>query len=62
MCISDEEFQLINPTTQVALFSHCFDNCSSDKTIKWNIYSGTMNISTNLTQWTPFNQNILTFG
>ncbi len=62
MCVSDGEFQLINPTTQVALISHCLDNCSLNKTIKWNIYNGKMDFSTNLTQWTLFNQTILTFG
>ncbi len=35
MCISHDEYQLINPNTQVSLYSDC--NCSSNKTIQWNI-------------------------
>jgi hypothetical protein len=62
MCISDDEYQLINPNTQISLYSYCLDNCSLDKTIQWNIYQGIMNFSTNITQWTQFNQSILTFG
>ncbi len=62
MCISDNEYQLINPNTQVSLFSYCLDNCSLDKTIQWNIYQGKMNLSTGITQWTRFNQPIRTFG
>jgi hypothetical protein len=62
MCISDDEYQLINPTTQVSLYSNCLDNCSSDKTIHWNIYQGIINLSTNITEWTQLNQPILTFG
>jgi hypothetical protein len=27
MCISDNEYQLINPITQVALLSYSLDNC-----------------------------------
>ncbi len=62
MCIFDDEYQLINPTTQVSLYSDCFDNCSSNKNIYWNIYQGIINSSTNITQWTQLNQSILTFG
>jgi len=62
MCISDDELKLINPTTQVSLYSNCFDNCSLDKSIHWNIYQGIINFSTNITEWTQLNQPILTFG
>jgi hypothetical protein len=62
MCIFDDEYQLINPTTQISLFSYCLDNCPSNKTIHWNIYQGIMNPSTNITQWTQLNQPILNFG
>ena len=67
MCIPDLEFQLINPTTQVALFSVCLDNCTTIQNITWNIYQGSMNASTNVTKWTLFNQiiqyeNIWFFG
>ena len=53
MCIPNLEFQLVNPTTQVALFSECLGSCSMLMNISWNIYQGT-NGST--TQWTPFTQ------
>ncbi len=49
------EFQLVNPTTQVALFAICVGNCTSLQSIQWNIYSGqTTNVS-NFTQWALFN-------
>jgi len=67
MCIPNLEFQLVNPTTQVALFSVCISNCTSIRNITWNIYYGSMNSSTNTTLWTQFNQmnlyeNIWFFG
>jgi hypothetical protein len=62
MCIFDEEYQLINPNTKISLYSNCFDNCSTNKTIHWNIYQGIMNLSTNIPQWIQWNQPILTFG
>ena len=52
MCAASLEYQLINPTTQVALFSVCLGNCSSLQNITWNIY----NSSGNSSQWTLFNQ------
>ena len=45
MCNADAEYQVINPTTQVALFSFCLDNCSTIEDIIWNIYQGTKNDS-----------------
>ncbi len=63
MCIyDDDEYQLINPNTQISLYSECLNNCSFDKIIHWNIYHSTRNLSTNILQWTRFNQPILTFG
>ncbi|CAF1188688.1 unnamed protein product, partial [Adineta ricciae] len=67
MCVPNMEFQLVNPSTQVALFSACLSNCSTIINITWNIYSGSMNSSSNVTQWTLFNQtnsyeNIWFFG
>lgn len=62
MCVSDVEYQLINPTTQVALSSHCLDDCPSFENIHWKIYSGILNQSTNFTQWKLFNNEILTYG
>jgi hypothetical protein len=56
MCIPNIEFQLINPTTQVALYSLCIDNCTSLENITWNIYYGSTNTSTNTTGWIRFNQ------
>ena len=52
MCILNEEYQLVNPTTQVALFSVCLDNCPSIQNISWNIYRGTRTATSNTTQWT----------
>ncbi len=67
MCLPDLELQLVNPTTQVSLFSLCSGSCSSINNITWNIYFGIMNSSSNFTQWTLFNktnqyQNIWFFG
>ncbi|CAF1071686.1 unnamed protein product [Adineta steineri] len=57
MCISNLEFQLVNPTTQVALFSVCLGSCSSLTNITWNIYQG-FNASLSTIHWTLFNQMI----
>ncbi|CAF1375842.1 unnamed protein product [Adineta ricciae] len=69
MCEANLEFQLVNPTTQVALFSVCAGNCSTVQNITWSVYfsSNTMNSSSNFTQWSLFNQtttydNICFFG
>ena len=67
MCSPNLEYQLVNPTTQVALFTLCIGNCTNIRNITWNIYQGTMNSSSNYTIWTPFNQvalylNIWFFG
>ncbi len=50
------EFQLVNPTTQVALFALCIGNCTTLQNIQWNVYSGEMTNASNFTQWTLFNQ------
>ena len=55
MCIPNLEFQLVNPTTQVALFSECLGSCSSLINITWNIYQGS-NGTSSTTQWAPFTQ------
>ncbi|CAF1470214.1 unnamed protein product [Adineta ricciae] len=69
MCEPNLEFQLVNPTTQVALFSVCAGNYSTVQNIAWSIYfsSNPMNSSSNFTQWSLFNQtasyeNIWFFG
>jgi hypothetical protein len=56
MCIPNVEYQYINPTTQVALFSICVGNCITVQNITWNIYQGSMNSTSNIVQWTLFNQ------
>ena len=68
MCVPDGEFQLLNPTTQLALFSRCYDdNCATPRNIMWNIYHGSFNVTSNVTLWTPFNntqryENMWFFG
>jgi hypothetical protein len=67
MCVSNGEFQLINPTTQVALFALCLGDCTTIQNITWNIYEGSMNSSSNVAEWVLFNQinqyqNIWFFG
>jgi hypothetical protein len=67
MCVSNQEFQLVNPTTQVALFSLCLEICTSIQNIIWNIYQGYKNGSSSVVQWIQFNQtmnyqNIWFFG
>jgi hypothetical protein len=58
MCVLNLEFQLVNPTTQVALFSICVGNCTTIQNITWNVYYGAANSSSNFTEWTLFNQTI----
>ena len=66
MCVPNLEYQLVNPTTQVALFALCLGNCSTIENITWNVYYGSMNSSSNSTTWSLFNQtnykNIWFFG
>ena len=52
LCSPNLEYQFVNPTTQVALFSLCLGNCSSIQKIVWNVYSGQANSSL----WILFNQ------
>ncbi|CAF1309622.1 unnamed protein product [Rotaria magnacalcarata] len=54
LCAKNVEYQYVNPTTQVALFSTCTDNCQSINNITWNIYQGVMNTTSNVVQWTTF--------
>jgi len=67
MCVPNLEFQLLNPTTQVALFAMCIGSCINLQSIKWNVYQSSDNSSSNYTQWTLFNEtnfyeNIWFFG
>ncbi|CAF4126240.1 unnamed protein product, partial [Rotaria sordida] len=50
------EFQLVNPTTQVALFSNCLEVCQFLESIQWNIYCGFSNLSSNTVFWSSFHQ------
>ncbi|CAF4055669.1 unnamed protein product, partial [Adineta steineri] len=59
LCVPNLEYQFVNPTTQVALFAICVGNCINLQNIKWNIYQGSDNSSSNYTQWTLFNNTIL---
>ncbi|CAF1644087.1 unnamed protein product [Adineta ricciae] len=59
MCIPNLEFQLLNPTTQVALTSFCTGICDDLQSITWNIYEGSTNSSTNSTViWKLFPSSI----
>ena len=67
MCSPNLEFQLVNPTTQVALFALCIGSCDNLLQIQWNIYQGLFDSILNLTQWVQFNrttsfENIYFFG
>ena len=56
MCISNIEYQYVNPTTQVALFSVCIGNCTTLQNITWYIYRGAINSNSNVSEWTVLNQ------
>jgi hypothetical protein len=61
------QYQFVNPTTQVALFSVCIGTCTSITNITWNVYYGIVNSSSTIIQWTLFSQmnqyqNIWFFG
>ena len=52
LCSPNLEYQFVNPTTQIALFSFPTGNSSLVKNINWNVYSGKSNSSL----WILFNQ------
>ncbi|CAF1090184.1 unnamed protein product [Adineta ricciae] len=56
MCTPNIEYQLVNPSTQIALYAECIDTCDIQENITWNIYYGEINSSSNATQWMLFNQ------
>jgi len=58
MCVSNFEFQLVNPTTQVSLMSVCIGDCNSTVDINWKIYQGFQRNANDSIQWMPFNQTI----
>ena len=67
LCAPNLEYQSVNPTTQVALFSLCQPLCTSIINVTWIVYQGTMNASSNIVQWTPYplmdqHQNTWFFG
>ncbi|CAF1496675.1 unnamed protein product [Adineta ricciae] len=68
MCIPNLELQLLNPTTQVALYTYCVGLCEDLQSIHWNIYRGIDNSTySNGTSWILFDQmnfyeNIWFFG
>jgi hypothetical protein len=53
MCSANLEYQYINPSTQVALFSECVGSCMIFN-IHWKIYQGSNDSSTSIVTWTPF--------
>ena len=59
MCSMNLEYQLINPTTQVALFTVCIGACDSLQSINWQIYYGWRNDSNSTVEWTPLNSTDL---
>jgi len=67
LCSPNVEFQKVNPTTQVALFSYCVNECPKEKKFIWNIYFGQIDSAQNFTKWILFDQttnfeNIWFFG
>jgi hypothetical protein len=58
MCIPKEEYQYLNPTTQVALYSCCTEHCQTTDNITWNLYQGSRNTSLNRTEWTLMNTTL----
>jgi hypothetical protein len=54
LCQLQSEYQLINPTTQIALFSLCGDSCLPILNVTWSIYAGHRNVTLNQTQWNFF--------
>ena len=56
LCAPNLEYQSVNPTTQVALFSQCQPLCTSIINVTWIVYQGVINASSNVVQWTPYPQ------
>ncbi|UJR17607.1 hypothetical protein I4U23_004503, partial [Adineta vaga] len=54
MCALNRQFQFINPTTQVALFSLCIGNCTLLERTQWFIYEGIFDESTGKVEWSSF--------
>ncbi|UJR14316.1 hypothetical protein I4U23_001310 [Adineta vaga] len=67
MCSPNQEYQSINPSTQVSLFSECVGVCNSTLNISWYVYEGQNDSTTNIVRWNRFNhlnssQNLHFFG
>ncbi|CAF4649449.1 unnamed protein product [Rotaria socialis] len=58
MCSHNLEFQDINPSTQVALFSRPVNKSASLINITWNVYYVLTNSSTNVQNWTLFTHTV----
>ena len=54
LCVPNLEYQFVNPTTQVSLFSQCLPLCTAINNITWTVYQGIMNASSNIVRWTPY--------
>ena len=54
LCVPNMEYQFVNPTTQVSLFSQCLPLCTAINNITWTVYQGIMNASSNIVRWTPY--------
>lgn len=54
MCSPNQEYQYINPSTQVALHSDCVGGCPSLRRIEWRVYQGDNDTLTNTIKWKPF--------
>ena len=54
MCNPNLEFQLLNPTTQVALYALCQGTCQSIVSIHWNVYQGMFDATSNVSRWILF--------
>lgn len=53
MCAPGQEFQAINPSTQVALFSECMGACESLESVSWVVYHGMNDSTTGEMRWDP---------
>lgn len=51
MCAFDQEYQFINPSTQVALYSVSDEPCLPPCSIEWTTYAGTVHSITQEVIW-----------
>ncbi len=63
MCSPNLDYQYINPSTQVALYSDCVGKCNSPVLkINWKIYEGTNDSLTGVVKWKQFTNNLYFYG